>query len=157
MAEEGIIREVSAPYSHQQNGMSERCNRTVLDPVRFMLKHAGMPNNLCAAAVSTAVFMTNQLPSRALPNSTPFLRWTREKSDISHLRTFSCLIFLWTHAELRKKLNNHVYKCVLLGYSAEPSTQYRVMDVNWRRVYIARDVQFDESTLYQQGLRTKPA
>jgi len=46
MAEEGIIREVSAPYSQQQNGISERYNRTVLDPARSMLKHAGMPNNL---------------------------------------------------------------------------------------------------------------
>jgi hypothetical protein len=32
LAEEGIIREVSAPYSQQQNGISERCNCTVLDP-----------------------------------------------------------------------------------------------------------------------------
>jgi len=34
LAEEGITREVSAPYSQQQNGISERCNRTVPDPTR---------------------------------------------------------------------------------------------------------------------------
>jgi len=46
IAEEGIVREVSAPYSQQQNGISERCNRRVLDPARSMLKHGGMWNEL---------------------------------------------------------------------------------------------------------------
>jgi len=155
LAEEGIIREVSAPYSQQQNGISERCNRTVLDPARSMLKHAGMPNKLWAEAVSTAVYIKNRLPSRALPNSTPFERWTRKKPDISHLRTFGCLAFAWIHGDLRKKLDNHAYKCVLLGYS-ETATQYRVMDISSGRVFIARDVKFDESTLYHQLLKTKP-
>jgi hypothetical protein len=123
-----------------------------------MLKHAGMLKKLCAEAVSTAVYIKNRLPSRALPhlNSTPFERWMRKKPDISHLRTFGCLPFAWIHGNLRKKLDNHAYKCVLLGYSAETSTQYRVMDVNSGRVFIARDVKFDESTLYHQLLKTKP-
>jgi hypothetical protein len=125
LAEEGIIREVSAPYSQQQNGISERCNSTVLDPARSMLKHAGMPNKLWAEAVSTAVYIKTQLPSRFLPhpNSTPFETWMRKKPDISHLRTFGCLAFAWIHGDLRKMLDNHAYKCVLVGYSAEPSTQ----------------------------------
>jgi hypothetical protein len=123
-----------------------------------MLKHAGMPNKLCAKAVSTAVYIKNQLPSRALPNpnSTPFESWTWKKPDISHLRTFGWLTFASIHGDLRKKLDNHAYKCVLLGYS-ETETQYRVMDVSSGRVFIARDVKFDESTLYHQLLKTKPA
>ena len=156
LAEEGIIMEVSAPYSQQQNGISERCNRTVLDLARSMLKHAGMPNTLCAEAVSTAVYIKNRLPSRAVPNSTPFERWMRKKPDISHLQTFGCLAFAWIYGDLRKKLDNHAYNSVLLGYSAETSTQYRVMDVNSGRVFIARDVKFDEPTLYHQLLKTKP-
>jgi hypothetical protein len=51
LAEEGIIREVSAPYSQQQNGILDRCKRTVLDLARSMLEHAGMPNKLWAEAV----------------------------------------------------------------------------------------------------------
>jgi len=109
LAEEGIIREVSGPYSQQQNGISERCNRTMLDSARCMLKHAGMPNKLWAEAVSTAVYIMNRLPSRALPNpnSTPFERWMRKQPDISHLRTFGCLAFTSIHGDLMKKLDNH--------------------------------------------------
>jgi len=155
LAEEGITREVSAPYSQQQNGLSERCNRLVMDPARSMLKHAGMPNKLWAEAVSTAVYIKNRLPTRATPNSTPFARWNRKKPDISHLRTFGCLAFAWIHGDLRKKLDNHAYKCVLLGYSAETTTQYRVMDISSGRVFMARDVKFDESTLYYQLLKSQ--
>jgi hypothetical protein len=153
LAEEGIVREVSAPYSQQQNGLSERCNRSVMDPARSMLKHAGMPNKFWAEAVSTAVYIKNRLPTRATPDSTPFERWNRKKPDISHLRTFGCLAFAWIHGDLRKKLDNHAYKCVLLGYSVETTTQYRVMDISSGRVFMARDIKFDESTLYYQLLK----
>ena len=74
LAQEGITREVSALDSQQQNGISERCNRTVLDPARSMCMHAGMPNKLWAEAVATAVYIKNRLPTRALPNSTPYER-----------------------------------------------------------------------------------
>jgi len=59
LAQEGITREVSALYTLQQNGISERCNRTVLDPARSMVKHAGMPNKLWAEGVATAVYIKN--------------------------------------------------------------------------------------------------
>ena len=62
-AKEGIIREESATYSQQQNGISEGCNRTVLNAMPSMLKHAGMPIKLGAGAVSTAVYIKNRLPS----------------------------------------------------------------------------------------------
>ena len=59
LAQEGIIREVSSPYSQQQNGISERCNRAVLDPAWFLLKHTGMQNQVWAEAVSRAVYINN--------------------------------------------------------------------------------------------------
>ena len=152
LAHEGITREVSAPYSQQQNGILERCNRTVLDPARSLLKHAGIPNKLWAEAVATAVYNKNRLPTRALPNSTLYERLTPKKPDISHLRTFGCLAFAWIHGDLQKKLHNHAYKCVLLGYSAKTSTQYRVMDISTGRVFLAQDIKFEESILYHQQL-----
>jgi len=81
---EGIIRKVSAPYSEQQNGILERGNRTVLDAVRSRLKHAGMLNMLWVEAVSTRVYFRNLQQFRAIPNSTPFERWTWKNLDISN-------------------------------------------------------------------------
>jgi hypothetical protein len=155
LAVEGIIREESAAYTEQEDGISDRCNRTVLDPAPSMLKHTGILNKLWAEVVSTAVYIDNRLASRKLPYSTPFERWTQQQSDISHLVTFGCLAFASTDGDLRNMLDNHAYKCVLLAYSAETLTQYRVMDVNLGRVFIARDVKFVESTLYHQRIKTK--
>jgi len=94
-----------------------------------MLKHPGMPNMIWAEGVSTAVYIMNRLPSRALPNSTPFERWIQKKPDSSHLRTFGCVAFASIHGDIRMKLDNHAYKCVLLGYS-QTATQYGVMDIS---------------------------
>ena len=42
LATNGIAHEHSAPYSHEQNGQSERLNRTILDKARCLLFHAQM-------------------------------------------------------------------------------------------------------------------
>ena len=72
LAEEGIIRKVSALYSPQQNDILERCNCTVLYLARSMMKHAWMLNKLLAEPVSTSVNIKNGLQSQARPISTPF-------------------------------------------------------------------------------------
>jgi hypothetical protein len=150
LEQEGIRREVSAQYSEQQNGIAERCNRTVLDPARSMLKHGGMPNMLWAEAMATAVYIKNRLPTRALPNSTPYERWTRKKPALSHVHTCGWLAFVWIHGDLRKKLDDHAYNCPLLEYLAETLRQCRVMNISMGRVFMARDVTLDEFILYLQ-------
>jgi len=75
-----------------------------------MLKYTGMPNKLWAEAVATAVYIKNPLPTRALPNSTPYERWTGKKPDFSHIHTFGCSAFVWIHGDFQKKLDNHAYK-----------------------------------------------
>jgi hypothetical protein len=96
-----------------------------------------MPNKIWAEAVSRVVYITNGLSSRALPNSAPFERWIPQKPDISPLQWFDCVAFEWIHGDVRKKLDNHANRCILLGYSAETSPLYRVMDVSLGSVFIA--------------------
>jgi transposase InsO family protein len=40
--DEGVQRHYSAPYSPQQNGIIERCNRTVVGMAQALLKQRGM-------------------------------------------------------------------------------------------------------------------
>lgn len=44
--ENGLVHQVSAPYTPQQNGLAERKNRTLVDMVSAMLLHAKLPMNL---------------------------------------------------------------------------------------------------------------
>jgi transposase InsO family protein len=151
LRKEGIQVEPSAPYTPQQNGVSERCNRTVMDPARSMLKHAGMPNSFWADAVKVAVYLKNRLPTRALPDNTPFELWHGSKPDISHLRIFGSLAYAWTAPATRKKLDDRAKKAILIGYTPT-SQQYLLYDMTSKREFLARDITFNEGCLYSQLL-----
>ncbi|KAI1001556.1 hypothetical protein K3495_g6645 [Podosphaera aphanis] len=59
----GIVQQVSAPYTQHQNGVSERMNRTLVTMARCMLLHAGLPLRFWDAAILTASYLRNRLPS----------------------------------------------------------------------------------------------
>ena len=55
----------------QQNGVSERRNRTLLDMVRSMLSNCSLPISLWIYALKIAMYLLNKVPSKAVPK-TPF-------------------------------------------------------------------------------------
>ena len=57
--ENGIKRQLTAPYSPQQNGVVERKNRTIMSCVRSMVKEKNLPLELWAEAVNTCVYVLN--------------------------------------------------------------------------------------------------
>jgi transposase InsO family protein len=59
--EEGIKHEFLAPYTPQQNGMTERKNRTLIEMARTMLNEYKTSNRFCAEVINTAYHATNRL------------------------------------------------------------------------------------------------
>ncbi len=53
----GIKHELTVPYTPQQNGVSERMNRTLQDMARTQLAHAKLPRIFWAKAVNTATYI----------------------------------------------------------------------------------------------------
>ncbi|KAH9321590.1 hypothetical protein KI387_016229, partial [Taxus chinensis] len=51
----GIQQHLTAPYTPQQNGISERHNRTVMEMAHCMLSTAKLEDQFWAEAVQTAV------------------------------------------------------------------------------------------------------
>nr|GFC87720.1 putative ribonuclease H-like domain-containing protein [Tanacetum cinerariifolium] len=58
--EVGISHETSVARSPQQNGVIERCNRTLIEAARTMLIYAQAPLFLWAEAVATTCFTQNR-------------------------------------------------------------------------------------------------
>lgn len=56
---EGIVHEVTPPYTPQHNGFAERKNRTIMNMVRSMLKCKKLPKFLWGKEVSTATYILN--------------------------------------------------------------------------------------------------
>lgn len=72
---------------------------------RCMLHEKELPKNLWAEASSTAVFLLNRLPTRAIEGKTPFEAWFGYKPDLQNLKIFGCLCFSYVPQVKRDKLD----------------------------------------------------
>ena len=81
------------PSTPQQNGVSERRNRTLLDMVRSMVSNASLPISLWTYALKTAMYLQNRVPSKAV-QKTPFELWTGRKPSLRHLHVWGCLAYI---------------------------------------------------------------
>ena len=75
----------------QQNGVSERHNRTLMDMVRSMLSDSTLPVSLWMYALKTVMYLLNRIPSKVVPN-TSFELWINRTPSIRHLHVWGCQI-----------------------------------------------------------------
>ena len=83
--ESGIMRQLTAPYSPQQNGVVERRNRTLMEMTRSLLKHMSLPNHLWGKAVRHATYLINRVGTKSLTDQTPYEALKGRKPNIEHL------------------------------------------------------------------------
>ncbi|KAA0061337.1 gag/pol protein [Cucumis melo var. makuwa] len=62
----GVLSQLSAPSTPQQNGVSERRNRTLLDMVRSMMSFARLPDSFWGYALETSIYILNNVPSKSV-------------------------------------------------------------------------------------------
>jgi transposase InsO family protein len=67
----GIRREMTTPYSPQQNGVVERRNPTIMVVARCMLKAKSMPGMFWGEVVNCAVYLLNRTSSKSTKGKTP--------------------------------------------------------------------------------------
>lgn len=85
-ASEGVIHEVTHPYFHESNGMAERLNRTIVTMARGVL--SGLPITLWNGGISTAVYIKDHIPRKAIKESTPYEALYCTKPTIHYLQPF---------------------------------------------------------------------
>ncbi|KAD5317806.1 hypothetical protein E3N88_17752 [Mikania micrantha] len=102
----GITRQLTNPYTPQQNGIVERRNRTILNMTRSILKAMRMPQALWAEAVRHSVYLLNRLPTKALKGKTPYEVMKGHKPNLNHLKVFGCIGHVKTPQNLIKKLDS---------------------------------------------------
>lgn len=140
----GIQRQLTAPYSPQQNGVVERRNRTLMEMTRSILKHRDVPNYLWGEAVRHATYIINHVATRVLESMTPYEAFKGKRPNIEHLRVFGCVAYAKTEAPHLRKLDDRSRKLVHLG--TEPGSKaYRLLNPQTQKIIVSRDVAFDES------------
>lgn len=151
LKDEGIRHETTVPKTPEQNGVAERLNRTLVESARSMLLDANLSKSYWAEAVSTAAYLKNRCPTRAVQDKTPYEAWHGKKPSVDHLRVFGCDAYAHVPKDDRGKFDTKARKCILLGYGEE-TKGYRLYDVNKMKVLYSRDVKFNEmSNNNEQG------
>ena len=140
----GIERQLPPARTPEQNGVAERCIKTVTEMMRCMLVGRKLNRALWAEAVATAVYTKNRLPTKAVPDKTPEEVWTGKKPSVLHMRVFGCIAHVLVPSMKRSKLDAKSVECIFVGYSSGQKA-YRVYNPATKKLVVSRDVVVDES------------
>ncbi|KAK2388316.1 hypothetical protein QL285_062010 [Trifolium repens] len=147
--EQGIIHEVTAPYTPQHNGLAERRNRSILDMARSMVKQKNLPKRFWGEAVATAVYILNRSPTKKLKDKVPEEVWSKSKPSVSHLKVFGSLCYKHVPDAKRKKLEDKSVPMIFVGYHRTGA--YRLYNPTSDKVEISRDVKVLENESWDWG------
>ena len=146
----GIEHQLTAPYTPEQNGVSERRNRYIIEMVRCMLHEKNLPKMFWAEAANTTVFLQNQLPTKLLEKKTPFELFYNYKRSLSFLKIFSSICFVHVPQIKTDKLDKKDMPGIFGGYSTV-SKAYKVYHPQTQKMAITRDVHFHEEEQWDWG------
>jgi hypothetical protein len=148
----GIHREKIVPRTPQENGVSERMNKTIMEHARSMRLHVGFPLQFWEDVVDTVVYLINRGPSSSLDGRIPEEAWTGKQVNSSFLNTFGCEAFVHIDKENRTKLEAKSKKCTFIGYGVN-DFGYHLWDYENNKIIRSRDVIFNEKVMYKDQLQ----
>lgn len=141
----GIVLHLTAAHSPEENGVSERGNRTISTKARSLMIEVNVPLRFWVQACRTAVFLTNRTMTSALSEKrTPFEAWHYRKPSVDHLRVFGCLAYSLIRKELRgSKFGPVSSRGVLLGFE-EDNFNYLIFDLDSQKLLVTHHATFNE-------------
>jgi hypothetical protein len=142
----GISHNVSCPHAHQQNESAEGKHRHIVEVGLTLLAQASMPLKFWDEAFTTTVYLINRTPNKVLNFATPLECLLHTKPNYMSPRVFGCACWPNLRPYNKHKVDFRSKQCAFLGYSSQHKG-FKCLDISEGRVYIFRDVVFDE-TIY---------
>jgi transposase InsO family protein len=145
LSENGISQRLTAPYTPEQNGGSERENRTIVEMARtfkYSNSEVEFPDAIWAELVTSAIYILNRTGKSSKDGVSPYELWMGKKPRIKHLRIIGSSCYVHIPAERRKKMDKKAVKGFLVGYDGDE--RYRIYIPNDHKVILSRDIQFQE-------------
>jgi len=97
--------------------------------------------------VHTTTYIVKKIPTKVGKNSTPYEARFCKKPIVSNLKIFGSTGFVHILAQQWKNLDGKSVKYIFIGYS-KISKDYRCFDPLTNKIYVSRDVIFDEGGIY---------
>jgi hypothetical protein len=157
--DKGTQLEYTTPYTPEQNGIAERGMRTILDGTRSNIIDSGLPPEFWEDAAKAFVYAANRGYKPSLGMS-PFEAWHKKKPDVSHLRVFGSLAFMYIHPDTIgwHKVMAKAKEGILIGYEG-PGYRVYMPEENRIRLSSHVDVKEDQPGAVHFGIgsRVPPA
>ncbi|MBW0546286.1 hypothetical protein O181_086001 [Austropuccinia psidii MF-1] len=135
----GIKSLSTAPYSPQQNPISERANRTLMERTRCLLLDSKLPMSWWGEAAATEAYFLNRTPSETLGMKTPFEKFYNRKESWENLHPFGCKVYININRQnVKSKLNPSAQEGVFLGY-VEGHKNFKVFNSETGKLQITHD------------------
>nr|GFC03514.1 retrovirus-related Pol polyprotein from transposon TNT 1-94 [Tanacetum cinerariifolium] len=113
----GIKREFSVARTPQQNRVTERKNKTLIEAARTMLVDLLLPIPFWAEAVNTACYVQNRVLVTKPHNKTPYELLLGRTHSIGFIRPFVCLVTILNTLDPLGKFDGKADDRFLVGYS----------------------------------------
>jgi hypothetical protein len=143
-----ICREKTVPGTPQENGASERMNRTFMECARSMRLHVTFPLKFWEDVVDIVVYLINRGPSRSLDGGIREGAWIVKNVNYSFFKTFNHEAFVHIDKENKTKLDAKYKKCTFIGYSVN-NFGYLLWDYENHKIISSRHVIFNEKVMYK--------
>lgn len=144
LEQRGIEYKLSIHDTHEQAGVSERLNRTLMEKVRAMLIASGQPRYLWGEAVMHAVWLKNRTSTKALGGRTPFEAATGNIPNLRGVPEWGARV--WVHSTTDGKVGDRAKPARWLGFDAQ-SKGHRVYWPEQRSVTVERNVRFTQPAM----------
>jgi len=170
LAAHGTTYEPCPPYAHHKNSVAERMIRTITEKARAMMIDSQAPIQIWGEAVNIAVYLHQRSPNEGLkrndhdgyqaPYETPYEMLhgfgkpthDADSNEISYqgslhnLRRFGCYASrLITEVQRRQgKFGPRSKPCMMVGYTHDSKTLWRIWDPEFQKVKAQLEVVFDE-------------
>ncbi|GAB2290265.1 hypothetical protein Dimus_038096 [Dionaea muscipula] len=117
---EGIVHQLAAARTPQQNGVAERRNRTLKEVVRTMIAEADLPKRFWAEAINTACCTQNKTVINKL--------WNERKPSIGYFHIFGGKCFIHNNGKDQLKTSDaKADEGIVMDYSSV-SKAFRVLN-----------------------------
>ncbi|KAF9799678.1 hypothetical protein IEO21_10525 [Rhodonia placenta] len=142
----GIVAKLSVHDTHEEAGVAECLNRTLMEKTRALLLQSGLPKSLWGEAVLHVTWLKNRTSMKALGGMTPFEAVTGRAPGLAGLPVWGAKV--WVYDTSTGKLGVRTKDARWVGFDAQ-SCGHRVYWPDGRRVTIERNVRFsvDEPTV----------
>ncbi|SGY38258.1 BQ5605_C003g01987 [Microbotryum silenes-dioicae] len=138
-----ITRQLTIPYTPEQNSRAERINCNIVEGTIALLQQSGLPMKLWQEALLYVVDTKNLSPHSALDHRIPDAVWYGKLINTANLRAFGCRTWHTTPQHKRSKLEPKAKLFIFVGFNNK-SKAWTLYDPTTTLFFLSRNIKFDE-------------